>query len=67
MSATTIGHMSNSRASSPLARLRSAVEAWRRRAWEREALASLDERDLHDLGLSRAAAAYEAGKPFWRA
>ncbi len=67
MSATTFGHMSNSPAATPLARLRTAFDTWRRRVWERNALDQLDERDLHDLGLSRAAAAYEAGKPFWRA
>lgn len=67
MSATTVGHMSHASATGLLARLRTAYATWRRRAWEREALATLDERDLHDLGLSRAAANYESGKPFWRA
>jgi len=43
--------------------------AWLRRAVEvsrqRRALYQLDERALHDLGLSRADAWQEADKPFW--
>lgn len=33
---------------------------------ERRALAALDDRILHDLGITRAQADNEAGKPFWR-
>lgn len=40
---------------------------WQRRANERHALASLDDRMLRDLGLSRAEVAWESRKPFWRA
>ncbi len=67
MSATTLGHMSPASATGLLPRLRAAYATWRRRAWERAALSELEDRDLRDLGLSRAAAAYESGKPFWRA
>jgi uncharacterized protein YjiS (DUF1127 family) len=66
MSASVVDRMSNAPAFSPFARLRRAIQVWRRRAWERNALLELDSRDLHDLGLSRAAALYEANKPFWR-
>ena len=40
---------------------------WQRRANQRRALASLDDRMLCDLGLSRSRAAMESRKPFWRA
>ncbi len=39
---------------------------WRQRTEARRALASMDSRSLRDAGISPAAAAYEAGKPFWR-
>ena len=38
---------------------------WQQRAHERAALASLDNRMLSDIGLSRADAWQEANKPFW--
>ena len=40
---------------------------WQRRASERHALASLDDRMLRDLGLSRSEVVWESRKPFWRA
>lgn len=40
---------------------------WQDRARQRAHLASLDHRMLRDIGLSRADAAGEASKPFWRA
>jgi uncharacterized protein YjiS (DUF1127 family) len=52
-----------------------AALAWAALAWaassigrarQRRALACLDDRLLRDIGLSRAAAAREAAKPFWR-
>lgn len=46
--------------------VREGFAAWRTRAREREALAAMSERDLHDIGLSRWDADYEAAKPFWR-
>lgn len=38
---------------------------WQIRARERKHLASLDERMLRDVGLSRADIARESSKPFW--
>ncbi len=40
---------------------------WQERATQRYALASLDQRMLADIGLTRADAWREAAKPFWRA
>ena len=40
---------------------------WQEHASERHALASLDDRMLRDVGLSRADIEVEANKPFWRA
>ena len=42
------------------------VSLWLRRLRERAELARLEERNLRDLGLTRADAAYELAKPFWR-
>jgi uncharacterized protein YjiS (DUF1127 family) len=41
------------------------IRGWIERSREREALGHLDERLLRDIGVSRAAAAEEASKPFW--
>ena len=38
---------------------------WRERARQREALGKLSDRMLRDIGISRASAEREAGKPFW--
>jgi len=46
--------------------LRALLHEWRRRSAERRALLTLDERDLHDIGITRADALWEAQKPFWR-
>ncbi len=40
---------------------------WQRRAAQRHALATLDDRMLRDLGLSRSEVTWESRKPFWRA
>ena len=40
---------------------------WRERAEQRKHLAGMNERMLKDVGISRADAAREANKPFWRA
>ncbi len=42
------------------------LRLWRRRARERAELARFSERELHDIGLSRADALQEIGKPMWR-
>tara|TARA_R110002126_G_scaffold49096_2_gene136105 strand:- start:415 stop:663 length:249 start_codon:yes stop_codon:yes gene_type:complete len=38
---------------------------WQRLAYERCLLASLSDGQLHDIGISRAEALNEAGRPFW--
>jgi uncharacterized protein YjiS (DUF1127 family) len=48
-------------------RLLALLKTWQRRMRDRRALATMDERSLRDLGLSRYDAFYEARKPFWRA
>ncbi len=40
---------------------------WRRRARGRAALAQMSDRDLLDIGITRADVARESAKPFWRA
>lgn len=40
---------------------------WQERATERHHLASLSERRLRDMGLTRADVGEEISKPFWRA
>jgi uncharacterized protein YjiS (DUF1127 family) len=42
------------------------LRLWRRRVRERNQLARLGERELHDLGLSRGTVYAELRKPFWR-
>jgi uncharacterized protein YjiS (DUF1127 family) len=41
------------------------MHAWRDRACQRRALSQLDDRLLHDIGLTRYDVLSEAGKPFW--
>lgn len=43
------------------------LEVWRYRSEYRHTLANMDSRQLADIGLDRAVADQEAGKPFWRA
>ena len=43
------------------------VALWRRRAYERQALAGLSDQLLRDIGITRCDAMNEASKPFWRA
>lgn len=49
-----------------LARIFERLLLWQERAAQRHALAGLDDRMLKDVGLTRAQALHEAGKPFWR-
>jgi len=42
------------------------LDEWRRRQRERRELALLGDRDLRDFGATRADAAAELRKPFWR-
>jgi uncharacterized protein YjiS (DUF1127 family) len=48
------------------ARLFGALREWRRRSKSRAQLATLDDRMLADIGISRADAEFLANKPFWR-
>ncbi len=50
----------------PLAILETLL-VWQERDQQRRHLASLDDRLLSDMGISRADAAREAAVPFWRA
>ena len=47
-------------------RLALTLAVWRERIETRRSLARMDARSLRDAGISPAAAAYEAGKPFWQ-
>ncbi len=47
-------------------RLAVTVAVWRERTMARRYLAAMDARSLRDAGISPAAAAFEAGRPFWR-
>jgi uncharacterized protein YjiS (DUF1127 family) len=49
-----------------LSHIFSLVLLWLERVQTRRQLRELDERALHDIGLSRGGALHEAGKPFWR-
>lgn len=49
-----------------VARILAILATWRERIAMRRHLATLDARSLRDVGISSAAAAYEAGQPFWR-
>ncbi len=43
------------------------LQQWRERAKQRRHLATLEPRELSDVGISSKAAIMEAAKPFWRA
>jgi uncharacterized protein YjiS (DUF1127 family) len=47
-------------------RLWATLRLWRRRGLERDELALLDGRSLHDLGLSSSTIFAELQKPFWQ-
>jgi uncharacterized protein YjiS (DUF1127 family) len=51
---------------SALHRSRALLRTWLARRRQRRALSDLDDHLLRDLGLTRAAAAREEAKPFWR-
>ena len=55
-----------SRLSGFLIGVRATLREWRQRRNGRLELARLDERMLHDIGLTRVGAEYEINKPFWR-
>ncbi len=45
--------------------MRQLIQTWLTLARERRLLAQLDDRALHDIGLSRADADEESRRPFW--
>lgn len=47
-------------------RIRAAYTRWQDRMAERSELARWNDRDLHDIGMSRSDLANELRKPFWR-
>lgn len=49
-----------------LMRVSDALAGWHDRAAERRRLLALDDRALRDIGIDRATAHIEGGKPFWR-
>jgi uncharacterized protein YjiS (DUF1127 family) len=49
-----------------LSHMLSLLLQWQERVQTRRQLRELDEHALHDIGLSRGEALYEAEKPFWR-
>ena len=61
-----INSQPSGRFAAAVARLGATLRQWRRRIEERDQLARLDERTLHDIGLSRAGIYAELRKPFWR-
>jgi len=42
------------------------VSTWRERVRVRRSLASMSERELHDIGTGWSEIAHEVSKPFWR-
>lgn len=49
-----------------LGRLVQVVQLWRQRSRTRRQLATLDDYQLSDIGISRSERMAEVGKPFWR-
>jgi uncharacterized protein YjiS (DUF1127 family) len=66
MAYITLHQVTNYQPLPALSRLAAQLRLWRRRARERTQLARLDERDLHDIGMSRGTVYAELQKPFWR-
>jgi uncharacterized protein YjiS (DUF1127 family) len=67
MSILTHESMINHHGSGLFAKLSETLHVWRQRQVDRRQLAELNDRDLHDVGLSWSDIALEAEKPFWRA
>ena len=49
-----------------LERAAATLRLWRKRVREKRALERLDERDLHDIGVSYSDVYAELRRPFWR-
>ena len=67
MSTCTHESMTNHHAPGILALILETLHVWQERRHQRAELAQWNERDLHDVGLSRSDIIFEAEKPFWRA
>ncbi len=59
-------HSARELASAAGARAVARFHEWRRRAKDRAQLATLDDRMLADIGITRAEAQFLSDKPFWR-
>jgi uncharacterized protein YjiS (DUF1127 family) len=59
-------HRGRRAASDVAGRVLATLRDWRQRAHDRAELASLDDRMLRDIGLTRADAEFLSNKPFWR-
>ena len=73
MAFTTFNELNSSHVSAGSARhwydldgIARRMRLWRSRSRERTELAHMSDLDLADIGLSRADAEAEVGKPFWR-
>jgi uncharacterized protein YjiS (DUF1127 family) len=64
---TTHRPRANRHSGDALSRFIETLRTWRKRSRERSELASLNEYQLHDIGLSRSMIAVEIEKPFWQA
>jgi uncharacterized protein YjiS (DUF1127 family) len=53
-------------ASNAAARVAARFREWRRRTKDRTQLATLDDRMLADIGITRAEAQFLSDKPFWK-
>jgi uncharacterized protein YjiS (DUF1127 family) len=67
MSTCTHESMTNHHAQGIFAQIAETLHIWQERRHQRAELARWNERDLHDVGLSRSDIIFEAEKPFWRA
>jgi uncharacterized protein YjiS (DUF1127 family) len=67
MSTCTHESMTNHHGTGFFAQIGETLRIWQERRQQRLELARWNERDLHDVGLSRSDIAFEAEKPFWRA
>jgi len=67
MAYITLQQVTNYQPLSVVSRLAAQLRLWQRRGRERNQLARLSERDLHDIGMSRGTVYAELRKPFWRA
>ena len=59
-------HRERKAATDMAGRMLATFREWRRRARDRAELATLDNRMLKDIGLTRAEAEFLSNKPFWR-